>query len=57
MNFLRILNIIRRVIFYPLMLVALPAFLIIGFFLTNFEDESDRKFYFGSIKKMLTAKF
>ncbi len=50
-NYMKTINIIRKVLKFPFVLVTYPLIVIMGFFMTNFEDEWDVNYY----KKMLTT--
>ena len=58
---MKTLNTIRKIILFPLriliypfkLIFVVPLDFIIGFFLTNWEDEWDRDYYFKTIKKNL----
>jgi hypothetical protein len=52
MNY-KLLQKIKRLIFYPFRLIGLPIIFILGFFITNFEDEDDREYYIKIIKIFL----
>ena len=58
---MKTLNTIRKIVLFPLRILIYPIKLIFivpldfiaGFFLTNWEDEWDRDYYFKTIKKDL----
>lgn len=45
------LETIKAVIGYPFRLIMLPVFIVSGFFITNWNEQWERDFYFTMIKK------
>jgi len=52
MNY-KLLQKVKSLISYPLRLILLPFMLLMTFFMTDFNNEDDRGYFFGFIKKFI----
>lgn len=49
---MKTLNIIRRIVSFPFAVVLFPVIAIMGFLMTNWEDERDREYYKSTLKNL-----
>ena len=44
-NRMRKINLVRKIIFFPFKIIFSIIFLVVGFFMTDFESPKDRKYF------------